>query len=60
MPRAAGRPRRRTPAPGPADRLLPQVTRLDLATLQVRTYPLLADPRCPDCAPPPPPPGPAR
>ncbi|WP_026171863.1 MULTISPECIES: TOMM precursor leader peptide-binding protein [unclassified Streptomyces] len=41
------------PATGPADRLLPQVTRLDLATLQVRTYPLLADPRCPDCAPPP-------
>ncbi|WLQ34010.1 TOMM precursor leader peptide-binding protein [Streptomyces castrisilvae] len=46
------------PATGPADRLLPQVTRLDLATLQVRTYPLLADPLCPDCAPPPAPAGP--
>lgn len=46
------------PATGPADRLLPQVTRLDLATLQVRTYPLLADPLCPDCAPSPAPAGP--
>ncbi|AYN31430.1 cyclodehydratase [Streptomyces albus] len=44
----------RTPlAPGPtaADRALPQVTRLDLATLQVRSYPLLADPLCPHCGP---------
>ncbi|WP_326700480.1 TOMM precursor leader peptide-binding protein [Streptomyces sp. NBC_01754] len=40
------------PATDPADRDLPQVTRLDLTTLQVRTYPLLADPLCPDCAPP--------
>ncbi|MFF4244804.1 TOMM precursor leader peptide-binding protein [Streptomyces sp. NPDC001822] len=44
------------PAPAPpasdaADRALPQVSRLDLMTLQVRTYPLLADPLCPDCAP---------
>ncbi|MBO0915543.1 TOMM precursor leader peptide-binding protein, partial [Streptomyces laculatispora] len=40
------------PAPDPADRSLPQVSRLDLMTLQVRTYPVLADPLCPDCAPP--------
>ncbi|MFF9145787.1 TOMM precursor leader peptide-binding protein [Streptomyces sp. NPDC014861] len=39
------------PAAGPADRALPQVTRIDLATLAVRTYPLLAEPLCPDCAP---------
>lgn len=39
------------PAADPADRALPQVSRLDLATLAVRTYPLLADPLCPDCAP---------
>ncbi|MCX5380605.1 TOMM precursor leader peptide-binding protein [Streptomyces sp. NBC_00091] len=40
-------------APGPlaADRALPQVSRLDLETLQVRTYPLAADPLCPDCGP---------
>ncbi|MEV2209456.1 TOMM precursor leader peptide-binding protein, partial [Streptomyces sp. NPDC047970] len=37
------------PAEHPADRALPQVTRLDLATLLVRTYPLLADPLCPHC-----------
>ncbi|MGW6743141.1 TOMM precursor leader peptide-binding protein [Streptomyces sp. NPDC055025] len=30
-----------------ADRRLPQVSRLDLTTLEVRTYPLLADPLCP-------------
>lgn len=35
----------------PADRALPQVSRLDLETLAVRTYPLLAEPLCPDCAP---------
>ncbi|WP_374117377.1 TOMM precursor leader peptide-binding protein [Streptomyces sp. RKAG293] len=29
---------------------LPQVTRLDLATLQVATVPLLAEPLCPHCA----------
>ncbi|MFF5337954.1 TOMM precursor leader peptide-binding protein [Streptomyces sp. NPDC013181] len=46
------------PAALPADRRLPQVTRLDLTTLRVRTYPLLADPLCPDCAPPPAPAGP--
>ncbi|MFG2996935.1 TOMM precursor leader peptide-binding protein [Streptomyces sp. NPDC048340] len=34
-----------------ADRALPQVTRLDLETLRVRTYPLAADPLCPDCGP---------
>ncbi|MFC1434803.1 TOMM precursor leader peptide-binding protein [Streptacidiphilus sp. N1-3] len=38
------------PGPDPADRALPQVSRLDLATLQVRTFPLLADPLCPVCA----------
>ncbi|HEV7628867.1 MAG TPA: TOMM precursor leader peptide-binding protein [Streptomyces sp.] len=36
----------------PADGALPQVSRLDLETLAVRTYPLLAEPLCPDCAPP--------
>ncbi|MGW7428347.1 TOMM precursor leader peptide-binding protein [Streptomyces sp. NPDC054861] len=41
------------PAAHPADRALPQVTRVDPATLRIRTYPLLADPLCPDCAPPP-------
>ncbi|MFC9431340.1 TOMM precursor leader peptide-binding protein [Streptomyces sp. NPDC056987] len=39
------------PGPGAADRSLPQVSRLDLATLEVRTYPLLADPLCPHCGP---------
>ncbi|MFI8420683.1 TOMM precursor leader peptide-binding protein [Streptomyces sp. NPDC085479] len=39
------------PAALPADRALPQVTRIDLATLAVHTYPLLAEPLCPDCAP---------
>ncbi|MFE2151224.1 TOMM precursor leader peptide-binding protein [Streptomyces lavendulae] len=44
---------READAPGPsaADRALPQVSRLDLETLQVRTYPLAADPLCPDCGP---------
>ncbi|MFF6996718.1 TOMM precursor leader peptide-binding protein [Streptomyces sp. NPDC008313] len=46
------------PAAGDADRALPQVTRVDLATLTVRTYPLLADPLCPDCGPAPEPAGP--
>ncbi|MFD4762557.1 TOMM precursor leader peptide-binding protein [Streptomyces sp. NPDC058439] len=41
------------PTTGPADRSLPQVSRLDLRSLRIRTYPLLADPLCPDCAPPP-------
>ncbi|MCX4790451.1 TOMM precursor leader peptide-binding protein [Streptomyces sp. NBC_01221] len=40
------------PTTGPADRSLPQVSRLDLRSLRIRTYPLLADPLCPDCAPP--------
>ncbi|GHA91007.1 hypothetical protein GCM10010305_38470 [Streptomyces termitum] len=40
-----------SPAASAADRALPRVTRIDLATLAVRTYPLLADPLCPDCAP---------
>ncbi|WP_327233320.1 TOMM precursor leader peptide-binding protein [Streptomyces sp. NBC_01317] len=35
----------------PADRSLPQVSQLDLATLEVRTFPLLADPLCPHCGP---------
>ncbi|WKV70437.1 TOMM precursor leader peptide-binding protein [Streptomyces sp. PCS3-D2] len=39
------------PAGAAADRALPQVSRLDLETLRVRTYPLLADPLCPDCGP---------
>ncbi|MFF3751577.1 TOMM precursor leader peptide-binding protein [Streptomyces sp. NPDC002018] len=34
-----------------ADRRLPQVSRLDLATLAVQTFPLLADPLCPHCGP---------
>ncbi|MFF2305121.1 TOMM precursor leader peptide-binding protein [Streptomyces sp. NPDC058128] len=38
-------------AADPADRSLPQVSRIDLTTLAVRTYPLLADPLCPDCGP---------
>lgn len=43
-----------TPAPPgalPADRALPQVTRLDLQTLAVTTHPLLPEPLCPRCAP---------
>ncbi|MFD9338921.1 TOMM precursor leader peptide-binding protein [Streptomyces sp. NPDC060028] len=39
------------PGPSAADRALPQVTRLDLETLRVRTHPLAADPLCPDCGP---------
>ncbi|GHB19277.1 MULTISPECIES: TOMM precursor leader peptide-binding protein [Streptomyces] len=39
------------PAAKGADRALPQVSRLDLKTLRIRTFPLLADPLCPDCAP---------
>ncbi|MEU3793902.1 TOMM precursor leader peptide-binding protein [Streptomyces fructofermentans] len=40
-------------APGPtaADRALPQVSRLDLSTLRVTTFPLYADPLCPHCGP---------
>ncbi|WP_079023604.1 TOMM precursor leader peptide-binding protein [Streptomyces odonnellii] len=34
-----------------ADRRLPQVSRLDLTTLEIRTYPLLADPLCQFCGP---------
>ncbi|GAA3373552.1 TOMM precursor leader peptide-binding protein [Streptomyces racemochromogenes] len=41
----------RAPGAVAADRALPQVSRLDLETLQVRTYPLAADPLCPDCGP---------
>ncbi|MFJ6568530.1 TOMM precursor leader peptide-binding protein [Streptomyces sp. NPDC091292] len=42
----------RPPAgPGTPDGSLPQVSRLDLATLEVRTFPLLADPLCPHCGP---------
>ncbi|MFF5445567.1 TOMM precursor leader peptide-binding protein [Streptomyces sp. NPDC012888] len=41
----------RPPGDTAADRALPQVSRLDLRTLRVRTYPLLADPLCPDCGP---------
>uniref|UniRef100_UPI0015EFA608 TOMM precursor leader peptide-binding protein n=1 Tax=Streptomyces albidus (ex Kaewkla and Franco 2022) TaxID=722709 RepID=UPI0015EFA608 len=39
------------PGRTPADRALPQVSRLDLETLAVRTFPLLAEPLCPECAP---------
>ncbi|MFJ9433966.1 TOMM precursor leader peptide-binding protein [Streptomyces sp. NPDC101490] len=46
------------PAREAADRALPQVTRVDLVTLAVRTFPLLADPLCPDCGPAPVPAGP--
>ncbi|MEU1674554.1 TOMM precursor leader peptide-binding protein [Streptomyces roseifaciens] len=35
----------------PADVPLPQVTRVDLATLRVTTLPLLGDPLCPACGP---------
>ncbi|MFI6785066.1 TOMM precursor leader peptide-binding protein [Micromonospora sp. NPDC050276] len=34
-----------------ADLSLPQVTRIDLQTLHVLTFPLLTDPLCPNCAP---------
>lgn len=34
-----------------ADLSLPQVTRIDLETLHVLTFPLLTDPLCPNCAP---------
>ncbi|RIV40411.1 cyclodehydratase [Micromonospora radicis] len=34
-----------------ADLHLPQVTRIDLQTLHVMTFPLLTDPLCPHCAP---------
>ncbi|MBB5937928.1 TOMM precursor leader peptide-binding protein [Streptomyces zagrosensis] len=40
-----------SPAAAPADHLLPHVSRLDLRTLQVHSFPLLADPLCPSCAP---------
>ncbi|MFC8283723.1 TOMM precursor leader peptide-binding protein [Streptomyces cyaneofuscatus] len=33
----------------PADRALPQVTRMDLATLATATFPLLPEPLCPAC-----------
>ncbi|MFF6908576.1 TOMM precursor leader peptide-binding protein [Streptomyces sp. NPDC012389] len=36
-------------APTPADRALPQVTRIDLATLATATFPLLPEPLCPAC-----------
>ncbi|TWD17654.1 ribosomal protein S12 methylthiotransferase accessory factor [Streptomyces sp. T12] len=39
------------PGPTAADRALPQVSCLDTATLQVRTFPLYADPLCPHCGP---------
>lgn len=50
-PGAAGASRAADTAAGEADRALPQVSRLDLETLRVRTYPLLADPLCPACGP---------
>ncbi|WKE68597.1 TOMM precursor leader peptide-binding protein [Streptomyces sp. WP-1] len=45
---AAGAARHEPPGP---DGELPRVTELDLATLQVRTFPLLPDPMCPHCRP---------
>lgn len=37
------------PAEAPADRTLPQVTRVDLGTLATVTFPLLPEPLCPSC-----------
>ncbi|MFF7713180.1 TOMM precursor leader peptide-binding protein [Streptomyces sp. NPDC007988] len=37
------------PAAAPADRALPQVTRVDLGTLATVTFPLLPEPLCPAC-----------
>ncbi|MEV4877666.1 TOMM precursor leader peptide-binding protein [Streptomyces cyaneofuscatus] len=42
-----GRPT--SPDATPADRALPQVTRIDLATLATATFPLLPEPLCPAC-----------
>ncbi|MFC8074347.1 TOMM precursor leader peptide-binding protein [Streptomyces sp. NPDC057307] len=39
------------PAATAADRELPQVTRVDLGTLAVATFPLLPEPLCPSCVP---------
>ncbi|MEN3585116.1 TOMM precursor leader peptide-binding protein [Streptomyces sp. ZYX-F-203] len=39
------------PGPTSADRALSQVSRVDMATLAVRTHPLYADPLCPRCGP---------
>ncbi|MEV7090994.1 TOMM precursor leader peptide-binding protein [Streptomyces sp. NPDC093085] len=39
------------PGRGAPDRALPQVSRLDLATLEVRSHPLLPEPLCPHCGP---------
>lgn len=39
------------PATTAADRELPQVTRIDLGTLAVATFPLLPEPLCPSCVP---------
>ncbi|MBF6047382.1 cyclodehydratase [Streptomyces sp. NRRL B-1677] len=54
-PDAAGRPGAAGQPGGewhtPADLPLPQVTRVDLATLRVTTLPLLGDPLCPACGP---------
>ncbi|WP_326705447.1 TOMM precursor leader peptide-binding protein [Streptomyces cyaneofuscatus] len=41
--------RRSNPDATPADRALPQVTRIDLATLATATFPLLPEPLCPAC-----------
>ncbi|MFD3974221.1 TOMM precursor leader peptide-binding protein [Streptomyces cyaneofuscatus] len=40
---------RSNPDATPADRALPQVTRVDLATLATATFPLLPEPLCPSC-----------
>ncbi|WP_069812263.1 TOMM precursor leader peptide-binding protein [Streptomyces sp. TP-A0874] len=44
-------PEVRPPSAHAADRALPQVTEVDLETLRIRTFPLLADPLCPHCGP---------
>ncbi|WP_206307112.1 TOMM precursor leader peptide-binding protein [Streptomyces sp. F001] len=48
---AIGSPGPVPPGPTAADRALPQVSCLDVATLTVRTFPLYADPLCPHCGP---------
>lgn len=43
---------RRDAGPARAGRELPRVTRIELSTLRVTTFPILADPLCPSCRPP--------
>lgn len=46
---APASPRPVPAAPGPADRALSQVTRIDLRTLALAGFPLLPEPLCPHC-----------